>query len=207
MPQCGQVVSEESAADDQYALVAQRASLRPIPSSFCGSSVGMEIWSTGMSASGNISTSGTYAPWSSPRSGTSWTGVPAPPATSGHCRRVGARPGPRSAPGSSARGSPGSRTPEVPPQSRRARAGPPPSARRPSGSPSGAAARRPRPRAGPARPGRRRAAARRGRGRGQACAPRERRSWRQLQHLKSQAFSSTLAPSSLTFKKWLEWGP
>ncbi len=29
-----------------------------------------------MSASGYISTSGTYAPWSSPRSGTSWTGVP-----------------------------------------------------------------------------------------------------------------------------------
>lgn len=46
--------------------------------SFCGSSVGMEIWSTGMPAPGNISTSGTYAPWSSPRSGMSWTGVPAP---------------------------------------------------------------------------------------------------------------------------------
>ena len=52
------------------------ASLRPMSIRRRGSSVGMEIWSTGMSASGNISTSGTYAPWSRPRSGMSWTGVP-----------------------------------------------------------------------------------------------------------------------------------
>ncbi|CAM5716417.1 hypothetical protein SVIOM74S_02315 [Streptomyces violarus] len=52
------------------------ASLRPISMSRTGSSVGMETWRTGMSASGYISTSGTYAPWSRPRSGTSWTGTP-----------------------------------------------------------------------------------------------------------------------------------
>jgi imidazolonepropionase-like amidohydrolase len=53
------------------------ASLRPIPNSCCGSRVGMEICSTGTSAAGYISTSGTYAPWSRPRSGMSCTGVPA----------------------------------------------------------------------------------------------------------------------------------
>jgi hypothetical protein len=38
---------------------------------------GVEICSTGTSAAGYISTSGTYAPWSRPRSGMSSTGVPA----------------------------------------------------------------------------------------------------------------------------------
>lgn len=52
------------------------ASLRPMSMRRVGSRVGMDIWRTGTSASGNISTSGTYAPWSSPRSGMSWTGVP-----------------------------------------------------------------------------------------------------------------------------------
>ena len=51
------------------------ASLRPISMSRTGSRLGIEIWSTGTSAAGYISTNGTYAPWSRPRSGTSSTGV------------------------------------------------------------------------------------------------------------------------------------
>ena len=43
-------------------------------SSRSGSRVGSEICSTGMSASGYITVSGTYAPWSRPRSGMSTVG-------------------------------------------------------------------------------------------------------------------------------------
>ena len=42
-----------------------------------GSSVGSDIWRTGMSASGYMIFSGTHAPWSSPRLGCWWTGSPA----------------------------------------------------------------------------------------------------------------------------------
>lgn len=59
VPQGGQVVGEEAAADDQDTFVAQRARLRPMSISRAGSRVGRDIWSTGMSAPGYISTSGT----------------------------------------------------------------------------------------------------------------------------------------------------
>jgi hypothetical protein len=44
-------------------------SRRPRSSSRAGSCVGMDSWSTGTSASGYITISGTHAPWSSPRLG------------------------------------------------------------------------------------------------------------------------------------------
>ena len=42
----------------------------------CGSSVGSDICSTGMSASGYMIFSGTHAPWSRPREACWWTGSP-----------------------------------------------------------------------------------------------------------------------------------
>src|ERR1700677_1616112 len=71
-----QVVREEPAAHDQHARIAQRGELRPRSINSRGSRVGMDSWMTGTSACGYISTSGTYAPWSRPRSACSCTWPP-----------------------------------------------------------------------------------------------------------------------------------
>lgn len=50
------------------------ASRAPNSSSWADLWVGMDSWSTGMSASGNMAISGSQAPWSRPRLGCWWTG-------------------------------------------------------------------------------------------------------------------------------------
>ncbi len=55
----GQPMRQESAANDEHALVAQRPERRPIWKSSLGSRLGIETCNTGTSASGYITVSGT----------------------------------------------------------------------------------------------------------------------------------------------------
>ena len=141
VPQGGQVVGEEAAADDQHALVAQRGELAPDVHQLLRverrhgdleyGDVGVREHLHQRDVRPVVE-----APVRDVLDGRTGAAQQLADAV-GELRGAG---GARTAPGSSARGSPRSRRPAGRSRWRRARAGPPPSGRRPSGSRWGGAA-------------------------------------------------------------------